>query len=487
MSRSPDPLKRAIELLLGGNREEARQLLRTIVREDPHNEIAWNWYVKSLDSHEERIRVLQRLVAHFPDNQLARRTLATLRGKKRPPREPSGLLRHGRFPSALLPVIGLLLLVFLLATGFVYFGNGGETASAAVCQPCKELMRDFLELQDAHRELGTRYDGLVGQRDELQQKYENLSVEHETLSTEHTALQQSYSQLEEAHQTVTAERDRLGRELGNLRTEFDSINTQYGQLQQEHINLQWAHTTLQNDYNTLNGRYNELNNSYQIVLDERNRYKNLSTASINPPYIYVHGRTVEIAFRKMDNSVVKWVVPFDSLEASLRSGQAMRRSLASNTLAASWPASSRGDAYPVMDYRQFVDPGPFVEVMPALYAKAGGEEAFIREVWHIVTQLTTRSPEIGQTPHYPLETLLAGGGDCEDTAVLFASMIKAAPVNWNVNLIYMDYYQPVSPGVVNHIIIHIHTGYSQYFVDTTGSNNIMQPFNLVQGWYLAIN
>jgi hypothetical protein len=48
-------------------------------------------------------------------------------------------------------------------------------------------------------------------------------------------------------------------------------------------------------------------------------------------------------------------------------------------------------------------------------------------------------------PRYPLETFLAGGGDCEDTSILFASMIKAAPVDWEVDLVYMDSDKPDEP------------------------------------------
>lgn len=57
---------------------------------------------------------------------------------------------------------------------------------------------------------------------------------------------------------------------------------------------------------------------------------------------------------------------------------------------------------------------------------------FLYETWNIVSQLMVYSEDIGETPRYPLETFLAGGGDCEDTAILFASMIIAAPVDWDV-------------------------------------------------------
>ena len=123
--------------------------------------------------------------------------------------------------------------------------------------------------------------------------------------------------------------------------------------------------------------------------------------------------------------------------------------------------------------------------MTDLYTELGDDDAFVREAWHIVAQLTTYSEEIEETPRYPLETFLAGGGDCEDTAILLASMIEAAPVNWGVDLVYMDINYPLDPQDVNHVIVHIDTGQEQYLIETTADGE-MEPFDEVVGWYLEV-
>ncbi len=80
---------------------------------------------------------------------------------------------------------------------------------------------------------------------------------------------------------------------------------------------------------------------------------------------------------------------------------------------------------------------------------------------------------------------MAGGGDCEDTAILLASMIEAAPVDWVVELVYMDIDNPLDPRDVNHVIVYIDTGQDQYLIETTGDED-MQPFDEVVGWYLRV-
>jgi transglutaminase-like putative cysteine protease len=105
----------------------------------------------------------------------------------------------------------------------------------------------------------------------------------------------------------------------------------------------------------------------------------------------------------------------------------------------------------------------------------------------IPCQLTAYSGEIEDTPRYPLETLLAGGGDCEDHAILFASMILAADIpNWKVSLVYMDSYNPARPQAINHMIVYIETDNRSYTIEATGKE-IMEPYpEGVGGWYSEV-
>ncbi len=133
----------------------------------------------------------------------------------------------------------------------------------------------------------------------------------------------------------------------------------------------------------------------------------------------------------------------------------------------------------------YVQTEPFREKMEELYFQSPSNEAFIRQVWGIVTQLTLYTEEEGDIPRYPLETLLAGGGDCEDLSILFASMIKAAPMDWQVDLVLMDTVHQSDPQSVDHMIVHVDTGQKDYLIEATSNQEMLPYSGDFSGWYLG--
>ena len=103
--------------------------------------------------------------------------------------------------------------------------------------------------------------------------------------------------------------------------------------------------------------------------------------------------------------------------------------------------------------------------MADLYYSSPDDYTFIREVWKVVAQFTAYKSEIQDTPRFPVETLLSGGGDCEDHAILFASMILASPAPWVVEFTYMDGYHPTQPQTLNHVIVQVMTQNREYLVE----------------------
>jgi len=272
-----------------------------------------------------------------------------------------------------------------------------------------------------------------------------------------------------------------------------------------------------NECNELRSEYNSLLNQY----NQLNQQKQLS--SLEPPYINIYNRTVMITFRKTDNTIHSWTVPFSSLESDIQRGQYRRKfmpevfipmvnqmygsylplcafsdcsdfienyketmsELQENSLQYINLRRDDGSSHLVMDFRPFIDSETFKDVIRTLYQESKSDEYFIREVWNIVTQLNIYSSDIEETPRYPLETFLAGGGDCEDSSILLASMIKSAPTNWDVQLVYMDADNPDNPQEVNHVLVFVDTGKEEYFIETT-NNQEMQPYDYIDGWYLEI-
>ena len=104
----------------------------------------------------------------------------------------------------------------------------------------------------------------------------------------------------------------------------------------------------------------------------------------------------------------------------------------------------------------------------------------------MVTQLNTYSEDIEDTPRLPYETLLEGGGDCEDLAILTASILKAVNPEWNVSLVYMDLDNPTDLKDLNHVTVYVETNEISTFVEPT-SKTQMDPFGTVDGYYLEID
>ncbi len=435
-------------------------MLQAVIREEPDNRLAWSLFSSSLSSDDERIEALKQLLKICPGNQRAVKALAFLqasraRAEQREASKKDAGVRNYRV------LFGVTLSLFLM--GLLY------------CVVSAVFVVSNNPWQKEVESLSGRYNTLLDQFSGLQEDYNSLSDAHSLLQSQHTALWQDYNNLSDAHSLLQSQHTAL-------RQDYNSLSDAHSLLQSQHAALQQDYSNLLNEYNSLLVQYESLQQDYNALVSE---YNWLHSIAVIPPYILVDGRTVHINFFKMDQSIRSWQVSFESLEADIWRGHDARNNWFSQIGSKTKLRDAAGEVFFVTDYRGFVDPNPFREVITELYFEASSEDAFIQEVWNIVTQLSTYSSEIEDTPRYPLETFLAGGGDCEDTSILFASMIKAAPVDWKVDLVYMDLNNPSSPQEINHVMVHINTSSRDYYIETT-SDWMMEPFAQVGGWYLEV-
>ncbi|MBN1137546.1 MAG: hypothetical protein JXM73_13240 [Anaerolineae bacterium] len=349
------------------------------------------------------------------------------------------------------------------------------------------LQAQYEELRQSHELLLAEHGILRDQKDTLQQGYELLMTEHnavqqrhDLLLAEHNILIDQYTLLQDDHNRLLAEHNTLVDQYNQIRQDYDRLVADYNSLVDTYNRIQQDYTYLAANYNALLSQNALLQQDYDSLVAD---YNSLRDVAITPPYICAYGRRVYITFYKMDHTIDYWSIPFSSLEASIEQGVNNREGILSRLFSqVSLESPDTNQRLSVWDFRSFVDPAPFRDVMSELYYQSGGGDAFIREVWNIVTQLAVYSDEMQETPRYPLETFLAGGGDCEDTAILLASMIKAAPVSWKVALVYMNSAKPFVFSEVNHVIVYVNTGEHEYYIDTT-SDSDMQPFgSWVAGW-----
>lgn len=104
------------------------------------------------------------------------------------------------------------------------------------------------------------------------------------------------------------------------------------------------------------------------------------------------------------------------------------------------------------------------------YEKVSFIMAFVQSLPYTVDQVTTGYDEY---PRYPIETLYENGGDCEDTSILFASLIYSSPMNIGCVLLELPAVNPthMAVGVLGDGIPGAFTTYDNkkyYYCETTG-------------------
>jgi hypothetical protein len=444
---------RANNFIQTGNMQDARRILMKLLALEPDNAAIWQSYQATSPTIGEYQVVLRSLARRHPGNRQIANRIADLQNRKTAGQTAETAVRSRKF---LLPLaLSTVILVLCLLSAFFWL----------VLEPQRAALT---KLQVEYQELVIEYESLQAKYDDLTNKYDILAANHQQLS-------EAYGQLQQDNNTLLGENSQLSYNNKLLQQDLDRTLSDLS-------NLTIQYNDLQNSYNQLNALYQETAAKLVVL---QNEYNALASRAIEPPYIYIRGREVHLAFIRRNGALVRWHVPFDDLEKSIRQGYRARENPLNFLIRSLSLKNEAGEQFFVMDYRTFVDASPFRTVVPDLYYSSANDDAFIDEIWHIATQLTTYSEEIQDTPRYPLETLLAGGGDCEDTAILVASMIEAAPVNWDVNLVYMDLYNPGHRQTVNHLIVHVNTGADDYFIETTNPWE-MQPNRYVNGWYYAV-
>ena len=259
-----------------------------------------------------------------------------------------------------------------------------------------------------------------------------------------------------------------------LVTEYNSILNTYNSSANEQIN----------DYNLLVDKYNDLLNEYKI-LDEN---------SLNPPYVHITNRTIKLNFYfKNETKLQVWSWPLESLENSFYKGQIMREKEISE-MDKYLPELSKKfnntkylsiNNQLAIDLRPYIEKEYFYTFGKHIYNKYLTDEERIEAVCYVKTILYKYTQEIEETPRLPLETLLGAGGDCEDTAVLTASILKAMNSDWKVYLVYVDLDNIEDPKEINHVLVYINTDTYSNYIETTGNIEI-NPYEKVVGYNFEI-
>jgi len=71
-------LQQGIEAYRAGQRDEARKLFISIIKQTPDNETAWNWMYQVSNNDQERMHCLKQILRINPQSEKANQLLDTL-------------------------------------------------------------------------------------------------------------------------------------------------------------------------------------------------------------------------------------------------------------------------------------------------------------------------------------------------------------------------------------------------------------------------
>jgi len=434
-------LERAISFWKSGQKEQARKIFEALVHNDKYNDAAWIWYIYSLNTDREKIAALGTFLGIFPDHAIGKKALTELKAKNADSSfafAETGTKSHilaslpqAKFspPKSVQPTqkqTPVSLPWILLTAGICLFFIGSAIFTS---------------------------------------RYKSMQASYEDIKTREALISNNYDQLAQEYQTLASEKDALAAEHNTLVSQYNTLNDEYGILLDNYDTLYAENTQLIEKYNSLAGDYRILEN-----------------IAIKPPYIVVHDRMVDTTFYDTNGQLITWTTPFAGLEYDIEYGAYMRRLIVDEEWKTVRVYTEYNDAIWIRDFSDFITPDTFEYVVPQLYNDSSSAYNFVYRLWYIIGQLANYASEDLETPRYSLETLLAGGGDCEDLSILLASLVQAAPVDWYVDLVYVDSENINNPQSPDHVVVYINTGQETFIVETTSDQEMLPYHNGITGW-----
>lgn len=501
-------LQRAKELAYSGRQADARRLVLALLVDEPDHEAAWLCYGETFTDLDDRLRIYEKALQQGAEMPRIQRTIRQIiRTREQVSQMPvpvSGIVALHAVqvgPGRSVPsgaseapehhrqdgrstwnldllnnrmIAPILLAVFILVAMFTF-------------------LRQYLITQD----LVQTTQGAKIEAGKLQTDIAELTAEIQSLQIERDDLANQLALSRDGQNQTHADLNQVMQDLQGLQAEYDSLTARFRELEGKFSSLQAEHQSLANRSSELQNENNNLVNAYNSLVEQKssletnyaqlqNEHNITISNSVQPPYIVVSDRMVHLAFRRTDQSIRHWDFPFEALEESIEVGF-FKRGLLKLPFNRLTLETIDGATYHAPDFRIFIDPDPFRDFVGQIYREAPDDYAFLNEVWFIVAQMTTYSGEFDEVPRMPLETLLAGGGDCEDTAILYASMIKAAPIDWKVSLVLMNGQKPNDRHNPNHVAVKVDTGSEIYIVETTNHEK-MTPYtnSPVDAWFYEV-
>ena len=240
---------------------------------------------------------------------------------------------------------------------------------------------------------------------------------------------------------------------GNPVSNIAYYEIDYGQEIQIKFNADYSNKSLEKE---LKIQEDKIDGAQKRAIEQNKPFSNMENAV--EPQTVINKEVVEMTLYDSKNNKYFWITPVTNYENAVKIDEYPIIPLATNT----------GQIITVGDFRPFVQTS-FSDVIDEVYDNLENPDYFVYEIWYMMSKLTIYSFDIGEDPRFALETLVRGGGDCEDTVILIADMIRSSShtKDWKLQLVYFDSNNPTNPQQINHVALLIDDGNQRYIIETT--------------------
>lgn len=258
-------------------------------------------------------------------------------------------------------------------------------------------------------------------------------------------------EMEEQVNILTEDYEKLSDNMNELSKINEQLETELSIIQEEY-------SILSEDYDKLTENFTHLQNIYKLLRSEHEELLDDFEASFGG--LEINPESIPIIERDFS-----WDYEFETQNISLFIPEPL------------YSYYSSKERYPTNDYSIYVvNPydDQYVKVFTSefdIIAVENGlseEEkinlliSFVQDLHYLTDDSTTSFDEY---PRFPVETLVEGGGDCEDTSILMASMLRA--MNFSVALVNFPNHMGVGIATDGSGTGWNYNGKKYYYLETT--------------------
>jgi len=275
----------------------------------------------------------------------------------------------------------------------------------------------------SYSNLESRYLQLRGEYFQAREEYMRLQDEYSSLKRNYTEISTSYKQLEDRYARLSGDYEALNLEFKSLEDrlrereeEYRVILGKYGELQEKHSELAHEYELLKNMYENLLANYTGLSMNYTLLL------AGLGSIGINTSNIDELWKLREVTISKTyliynyDSGRWEWYF-WRQIPVTYYLHERTRIIHEPMTL------EERVAKYSETIVREYAHDPMISDVANFLWGISGGDgEKFVNYVLEIVHQMPYIKMIYAKSP---IETLIEGTGDCDNVAMLAASIIES--------------------------------------------------------------